>query len=344
MPPRKPAPKTTNRATSKARKKRPHRSSEGIRTKWIGFRLFRDGSGAPIRRFYNLDTLASATDRLLREKHNFIARAVQGILGPAEIIHLEFELTRENNYRFVFRVEAGNARRKQAQLAFVAAKHHENYSKVLATEHHNLRVLHERAPDHIVKPFAGGRVWLPPGRRKDQPRREVYAYLTQWMGGFHEIALDAKGRLAVLGQGKKAYSKAQVEVIKKEVALAVLRSYDAETQTAMEIPQIASGDLVVTPPPKAEPRLKITGCRRLLKNATPAKLIHRIARAEWETEDTAFALAPEDPGVLADAVHNALGRETGRMWFQHYLHALNRGRFKEHPALPREAIEAFASQ
>lgn len=344
MPSRKPAPKTANRSASKARKKRPSRGDAGIRPKWTGFRLFRDASGSPIRRYYNLDTLASATNRLLREKRNFILRAVQGILGSAEVTSLEFELARENKYRVVFRLEAGNARRKQAQFAFVAAKHHENYSKVLATEHHNLRLLHTRAPDHVVKPFAGGRIWLPPGRRKDQPRREVYAYLTQWLGGFHEIRLDAKGRLSAIGQRKKAYSKAQTEAIKAEVALAVLRSYDAESETAMEIPQISSGDLVVTPPPKTEPRMKITGCRRLLKNATPAKLIHRIAGAEWETDETVFPLAPEDPSVIAEAVHNALGRETGRIWFQHYLHALDRGRFKPRAGLPREAVEAFASQ
>ena len=344
MPPRKRAPNSHNRSASKARKKRPHRRETGLRAKWTGFRPFRDASGAPLKRYYNLDTLASATDRLLREKRNFVVRAVQGILGPAEVTSLEFELTRENNYRFVFRLEAGNARRKQAQFAFVAAKHHENYSKVLATEHHNLRLLHERAPDHVVKPFAGGRIWLPPGRHKNQPRREVYAYLTQWLGGFHEICLDAKGRLAAIGQKKKAYSKAQTEAIKAEVALAVLRSYDAESGTAMEIPQISSGDLLVTPPAKTEPRIKIAGCRRLLKNATPAKLIHRIAGAEWETEETVFSLAPEDPGVIAEAVRNALGRETGRMWFQHYLHALDRGRLKAHPALPREAVEAFASE
>ena len=343
MPPRKPAPNPHNRSASKGRKKRPHRRDTGLRAKWTGFRLFRDASGAPLKRYYNLDTLASATNRLLREKRNFILRAVQGILGPSEVTSLEFELARENNYRFVFRLEAGNARRKQAQFAFVAAKHHENYSKVLATEHHNLRLLHERAPDHVVKPFAGGRIWLPPGRRKDQPRREVYAYLTQWLGGFHEVSLDSKGRLTAIGQRKKVYSKAQMEAIKAEVALAVLRSYDAESETAMEIPQISSGDLMVTPPQKTEPRIKITGCRRLLKNATPAKLIHRIVSAEWETEEAIFSLAPEDPNVIAEAVYNALGRETGRMWFQHYLHALDRGRFKACPALPRDAVEAFAS-
>ena len=73
----------------------------------------------------------------------------------------------------------------------------------------------------------------------------------------------------------------QTEGIKGRIVEIMAATFDAASGESIEMPQVASGDFVVTKPRRGEPRLKLIACRRFVRRMTPAKLIHNILDTEW---------------------------------------------------------------
>lgn len=334
--------RSTPRPTT--RRQTPSRGHGVFRTRWSGFRPLFDYWGNEIPRFYQLETLANAVDWTFQlKKDRFILPSVQEAIGPAPVVSLVFELFQEGRYQLIFRVRALNARRKEGLFALVVAKRADDYSKVAAAEHANLRLLHERAPESVVRPFRGGNIYLPDRRGRVDHGRDVYAYMTQWLAGFHELGVNSDLQFIINVKARHTFTIAQTEALKARMVEIVARTYHPAKHTCMDLPEIASGDFVVTSAGKGVPRLKLIACRRMLRNMTPVKLIDKLAGASWDWGDRSLHLAPEDPEMLFDAIARAAGKDEARAWFRQYLAAIAAGKVKERVALPREIVAELAA-
>jgi hypothetical protein len=318
--------------TSRARENAP-------RVHWSGFRPLFDFWGTEIKRFYKIETLAGATEWMIGKNDRFLAPSIQDVLGPAPVASLSFDLFQEGRYQLIFRLRAVNARRREATFAFVAAKKHEDFSALAQAEHRNLRILHERAPAYVVKPFRGGTIYLPDRHQRAGHGREIYAYVTEWLNGFHELGVNRDLQFFVNIAKPHTFTIAQTEALKQRIVEIVARTYHPGRRECMEIPQIASGDFVVTNTPRGVARLKLIACRHLLTRVSPEDLIHRVAAASWEWGGRRFRLAPADPSAVFDAFAGAVGRATARAWFTQYHAAVSRRVLPEQDTLPIGDLE-----
>jgi len=315
------------------------RGGEPLRISWSGFRPLFDFWGQEIRRFYQVETLASAVEYAIRRRDRFIIPSVQSVLGDAPLTHLAFELFQEGTYQLIFRVRAMNARKRSGLFAMVAAKREGDYSDLARGEHDNLRILNERAPEHVVRPYLGGNIFLPDRHGRVEHGRDVYVYLTQWLTGFHEMGVTKNLQFYINTQTPHTFTIAQTELIKRNIVEVIARTYNEERQNCMTLPEIASGDFVVTPPPKqGAPKIKLIACRSLMRRATPAKILQRLAETSWDWAGQRFRLMPFEPETTFDGLARARGREQAREWFQLYAKAIESGRMKENQTLPLEDL------
>lgn len=308
----------------------------GIRTRWTGFRPLFDYWGAEIPRYYKLETLSSAVDYALQTKRDrFLVASVQQVLGPSPVVSLALELFQEGRYQLIFRVRALNGRRKQGQFALVVAKRAEDY-KLAANELAHLRVLYERAREFVVRPLRGGNIYLPDRYGRAERGREVFGYVTQWLSGYHELGVNENLQFIINIEARHTFTIAQTEELKAKMVEIVARTYSPGKRDCADLPEVASGDFVVTMPPK--PRLKLIACRKMLRNMTAVKLVDRIAGACWAWGEREFYLVPQDPNMLYDAFARAWGKEQARKALKEYADALDAGKLKEHGGLPRDVL------
>ena len=299
--------------------------------------------GQEIKRFYQLETLANATEWLLRTSDRFILPSIQEILGPSPVKALSFELFQEGKFQLIFRLRASNAKRKQGSFAFVVAKKHDDISVIAQREHQNLRLLHERAPSSVVQPYRGGTIFLPDRHKRADHGREVYAYLTHWLEGYYELGVTRELQFFVNVAKPHTFSIAQTEALKASMVEIIARTYKPAKRNGMDMPQIASGDFVVNGSGRGVPRLKLIACRHMLEHVTPAKLIDRILGAAWDWGSREFRIAPEDPTLLFEALSRARGEEEARAWMAQYCAAVAAGRLREQEGFPLEELRSFGT-
>lgn len=295
------------------------------RVKWSGFKVLLDFWGQPMKRYYQLETLASAVEVSLTWRNSFVFRSVHEVLGAHDVLSLHFELFQEGRYQLIFRLHAVNVKGKSAQFALVAAKNHEECSKIAETEHHNLRTLYTRMPKFVVRPHWGGQLFLPDRHRRKEHDRHIYAYLTGWLNGYEEMGVTRSLQFYVNAMKKHTFTLAETEVIKGEALEIVAASHDPRTRTAMELPQIASGDFVVSRD-GPQPRIKLIACRRMQRNVTRHKLLAQVLTESWEWGGRTFKLAPEDPATVLAALTRVWGKEEARACVRAYLDGVAAGR------------------
>ena len=283
----------------------------GVRTRWTGFRPFFDYWGNEIKRFYQLETLANATDHMLIEKDRFILPSVQEVLGPPEISSLAFELFQEGRFQLIFRVKAGNVRKKQGAFGMVVAKNAEECSTVARNEHNNLRTLHERAPMQVVKTYRGGAIHLPDRHQRTGKGRDIYAYLTQWLQGYDELGINKNLQCIANTLKVHTFTKSETETIKGLMVETVFRSYDPKSRTCMAMPEIASGDFVINWSRKDNLRLKLIACRRLINSVDSSRVLAEVMKASWEWGGQRFYLVPDEPETLLAALERVVGKDRG---------------------------------
>lgn len=317
------------------------RAGTGPRIRWTGFRPFFDYWGNEIKRFYQLETLASATEYMIEHRDQFIVPSVKTVMGPSPLTSLHFELFQEGRHQLIFRLQAGNTRRKQGAFGFVAAKNAQEHAEVARQEHRILEELHRRAPQFVVRPFRGGKVFLPDRHGRESHGREIYAYITEWLNGYHELGVNRNLQFFLNTLKPHTLSLAQTELLKGQIVEIMARTYDAEKRNAMAVPEIASGDFVVTHPDRGPLRLKLIACRRIVNVSAPARYLHQIATASWEWGDTLFRICPDEPETFFQGLKRAVGAETARLWISQYLSLVRRGTVKDPLPEFTEALAAF---
>lgn len=294
------------------------------RVKWSGFKEMKDFWGQTMKRFYQLETLANATEASLTWRNSFVFRSVHEALGPQEIISMQFELFQEGRYQLIFRLRAVNSNGKTAQLAYVAAKNHEECTDVAKTEHFNLRTLAARMPKHVVQPYWGGTVVLPDRHKRKEQDRHVYAYLTGWLNGYEELGVTRSLQFYVNGLKKHTFTLAETEQLKGQVLEIVASSHDEQSRTAMALPQVASGDFVVRR--DGGLALKLIACRKMQKNISRQKLLSQVLTQSWDWGGRTFKLAPEDPTTVLAALTRAWGEDIAKTAIRAYLDGVAAGR------------------
>lgn len=253
-----------------------------------------------------------------------------------------FELFQEGRFQLIFHMAAGNTKGRQAHCAVVAAKREGEVSKIARREHENLIVLNGRAPEHVVRPYFGGQVFMArakPGKG-GQPRF-IYIYTTQWLHDYHEMGVQRDMQFYINTAKPITFTLAHTEAIKRKITEIIARTYSPETRDCMEMPQVASGDFVVTKPSRGEPNVKLIACRKLLRNMTPEKVVGRIVRSHWDWGGRPFTLCPAEPRTLLDGLAAARGPEEAGLWARAYCDAA-KSRILPPPALwPVSALRSL---
>lgn len=336
------------RSKPRQRKRRPgsrkpaSQRAPDLRIRWHGLGPLLDARGREVKRFYKLETLTSAAEYAIRQhRDHFIVPSIQAVMGAAPLHELAFDLFLETPARLIFRLRATNANRKQAAFAFIAAKNADPYSKRLAAEHADLARFHDRAPNWILKPLCGGRLYLPDRYRRAAHGRKIFAYLAQWPRGFHRLAIGKNRCFFVGGEPVQPLTAAQTEELKAQMVAIVARTYDRERHDCISLPDVTAGDFLATRPQSGALKLKLIGCHGALKNMNPAKLVHRIVDGHYTWHGRPFRLAPQDPEQLYRALAEALGSDTAHAWLAQYRDAVNRGKLAGQEELPLEIMDGM---
>jgi hypothetical protein len=333
-------------ASRKAAPARPavRRAQDGPRVSWGKFRPMYDYWGNEIKRFYQLETLAGATELYMRSWDRFIVPSVRDVLGGAPLTRLHFELFQEGRFQLIFRLEAVNANRRRATFAFVVAKNHEECSTVAHAEHRHLTTLHERAPGLVVRPYRGGAIFLPDRHRRADVRREVYAYLTQWLDGYDELGIHKNLQFIVNVKPHHLFSAEETERLKVMMIEVIARTYDAADRTCMAMPEIASGDFVVRRGARGALSIRLIACRRIQTRMSPAKLIDQILDAGWDWGGAKLRLMPADPANFLAALTHARGPAEAAAWIRDYARAVRARRIPARRPGFLEALEELMVQ
>ena len=340
-----PTPKKSRPAGARPPSRPIQRTTAGqLRITWSGMRTMYDFWGEPIKRHYTLDTLEHATNRMLIGQDKIIGPSIRQVVGNSAVISLAFELFQEGKFQLIFRVRALAANRKTAIFGFVVAKNHQELSTVAEHEHTCLRVMHERAPNHVVRPFHGGRIFFPPTRSGHGEGRLVFAYLTQWLGNYHELGVERDLNFYVNVLRPQRLTNAQTEDLKTKMVEIIARTYDPLKRDCMEMPQIASGDFVVTKPTQGPLKLKLIACRRIVNRISPAKLIHLIASTSWDWDGKPFKIVPTEAEGLFDGIVRARGLEEARSWIKAYRNAVLDGNLPEQDVPNKRALEKLCKK
>lgn len=294
---------------------------------WENLRPLYDFWGKEFKRFYKLETLASAVEKKLNEHDPFILPSITGVMGRTPIVSLRFELFQEGKFQYIFRVRATNSKRKRSNFALVAAKNAVEFSQLAKSENANLTLFHERAPHHVVEPFKGGTVYLPDRYRRKGQGREVYCYMARWLGAHHELGIGRDLQFFVNVKRPQRFSHAQTQALKCRIIEVMLRTYDPSARNCMALPEIAWGDFVVTKPSVGPPKVKLIACRSILTRVTPPKLINEMVQAKWTWGGRSFRLRPDGPKDFLEAMANVLGKKQALGWLSQYRAAIARGRY-----------------
>lgn len=316
-------------------------SSRPLHISWKNLGPMYDFWGKEFERYYQLETLTNAVERAIRGEDKFMLPSIHEVLGPNPITSITCELFQEGRFQLIFRMRAVNANRKRASFALVVAKNHKECSDVARTEYKNLRILNGRVPQCVVKPYRGNTIFLPDRHKRTTHNRELYAYVTEWMRGFHELGIQRNHQLFINIPNKQTFNRDQTQALKRRMVEIVLRTYDPKGRTCMGMPQLASGDFVVSKPGQGNAKLKLIACRELLQRISPARLFHEILHAEWDWSGKSYRLAPESPTDIVQALHNAYGKKEATRWLDLYRIAVKAGRFPESRYFPLDDLTAL---
>jgi hypothetical protein len=311
--------------------------------KWKNLGPMYDFWGKEFKRYYQLETMANAVEGLFKERarDSFLAPSIKSALGPAKITRCEIELFQEGYYQLIFRMKVQNSQKRKGTFALVVAKDNKGLSETAKREHHTLNQLYERAPQCFVRTLKGGTLFLPDRHRRKENDRFIYAYVTEWQHGYHELGIQKNGQFFVNIPKPVRMNNAQTQQLKRRMVEMVIRSYDPVKRNCMAIPQIASGDFVVTLPGKQNPRLKLIACRELTPRVSPSKLIHSLLSAEWEWSGEQVRLAPDSYEDWEQALNNALGKNRAKDWMAVYRKDVE---LKRYPKLKKIDPEFYNSE
>jgi len=308
-------------------------------TTWHNLTEFRDERGKPFRRFYKLETLTGAIDKMVREQDRFLVPALQQILGPGALNSILFELYSEDPLRFVFNGRATHSSRKRANFRLVVAKNQEEATRRVAVEYKHLLALHKRMGDHMVQPLRSAGIFLPDRYRRQDQHREVGAYMTGAAIGFGPLGIHKSGQYMALEPTPHTFTKKETEVLKQRMVTAIVTAYNPVTRDAIDTHQLDATTFCVHRPSRGLPKLKLFNCVHMQTRVTTAKMLGFLLTDTWENRGVETAIAPEEPQDFFDAVAEAVGRDTARQWIAQFARMADADKVKA----PKDgSVEALA--
>jgi hypothetical protein len=253
-------------------------------------------------------------------------------------------LFQEGEFAYVFRINVHTADRKKSRLGMMVAKNEGGMSRIAKLEHDNLRRLHERCKDIVVRPLEGD--YLPfSGSR---PAR-VYAYFTLWLNRFHELGVQHKNMNFYINELPFQYFDSRMsDRIKGRMLGLMFRLYDPLRREAIEPPKVGAGDFVMTR--KSPHDLKLIACRKILKNVSLDRCIALYLGYYGTWGDRLFHFVPNEIEPLRQAlieglvIHHGLRVEDVLLALKHYRDSLARIKSRQDEWTPLPALNKLLSE
>lgn len=323
------------------RAKMPATAPEPVRIGWEGFRPMLDARGKALKRFYQLETLASGMERLLKGQDRFCWPSVQTVLGPSRPAVINFTFWYEDTYRYVFRMSVANMRRRRGVFALVVSKNDAECRTLLQSEYGHLDWLGARCPEWVNAPYRGGSLFLPERRSIEKTgrgrEREVFAYVAPWPGAYGSLSAGAGGQFVLLGETPKLLSLGDTETLKQDIIRLAVRSFDPGARRGIDLDALLPEDFAVVRT-TGKWRLKLVACRRLRPRLNPSELIHTLLGVRWQRDRAVVMLAPNHAADFAEALTSAAGEETAHHWMALYGDALRAGKWHAHDSAYVDAL------
>jgi hypothetical protein len=260
--------------------------------------------GQTFKRPLRSDMLQESLKRYFTKPDNALLRSLEQwhrkryALGDLRTVTAD--LFQEGEYAYVFRVTVNVGDRKNSRLAMIVAKNEERMSRLAGLEHGNLKRLHLRCEDLVVRPFEGGCLIL------SGPRHgRVYLYFTAWLNRFHELGVQHKNMNFYVNELPFQYFDSLTsDRIKSRMLEIMLRLYDPVRREAIEPPKVGAGDFVITR--KSPHDLKLIACRKILKGVSLDRCIALYLGYHGTWGDRLFHFVPDETELLRQALLDGL--------------------------------------
>lgn len=312
-------------------------------TKWNNLVEFTDQHGKPFRRFYQLDTLTSAVDKLVRERDRLFQPAIEKVLGPGKANSMLFSLTAEDEWRLIFTIKVTAVNNRKTTLSLVVAKNPEEGSSRVAQEYKHLRLLHERLKDEMTEPLRAGILFLPDRYRREEHHRELQAYLTALPVGYEPLGIHRNLQYTAGTSPPHTFSKKETEVLKQKMATLALNAYHPVTRNGLDTGQLDPSTFQVNRSGKSMPKLKLFNCVHMQTRLTSTRVIAFLLTDTWTCRGNESSVAPESPSMFFEAIVNAVGPETAKQWLKQYCHQAKAGKVKSPSPDYLEGLSEFAN-
>jgi hypothetical protein len=290
------------------------RSDLAFSTKWQNLVEFQDERGKPFRRFYKLETLTGAIDKMATEQERFLAPAIQQVLGKGRITSITFTLHEEDPLRFVFHARVNCGTRKRTNIRLVVAKNQEEATRRVAVEFKHLSALYGRIPEQMVQPLRSGVIFLPDRYRRKEHHREVGAYITTAPSGYEPLGIHRNHQFMSLGTAPHTFSKRETEALKAQMSAIVIGAFDSGSRDGIDTHQIERSTFEVYRPSRGLPRLMLFNCVHMQPRLTPSRLLGFLLTDSWTSRGVESPLTPDEPRAFFKALVEAVGAETAKDW------------------------------
>ncbi|MBX3178394.1 MAG: hypothetical protein KF886_13620 [Candidatus Hydrogenedentes bacterium] len=298
-------------------------------SKWQNLVELTDFRGKSWRRFYKLETLASAIDKLVHEGDRFLQPAIEQLIGaPGRLSQIVFTLADEDALRFIFHVSAAYASRKRASFALIVAKNAEEATRRVALEYKHLKILAERIPDAMAVPIRSGAIFLPDRYRREAKNRDIGAYITTVHSGYEPLGIHRNGQYMTAGGVPHTFTKRETEHLRARMVTLIASAFHPIKRDGIDTHQIEPSTFQVHRGGKGMPGLKLVNCVHMQTRLSPAKVVGFLLTDTWKFRGVESPLAPEDPEAFVDAIAAATDRETAAQWIGTYLRLARSGKLK----------------
>jgi hypothetical protein len=295
------------------------------------------------------------SNALLQAIRGYLARPAGALIGSLGKLHQNnygFEdlrtvtagLFQEGEYAYVFRINVEAEDRMKSRLAMIVAKNEGGMSRLAKLEHDNLKRLHERCKDNVVRPLQGGLMTVLGPR----PAR-VYAYFTVWLNRFHELGVHHKNMNFYVNELPFQYFDSRMsDRIKGQMLGLMFRLYDPLLREAVEPPKVGAGDFVITR--KSPHELKIIACRKILKGVSLDRCMTLYLGYQGTWGDRLFHFVPNEIKPLRQAlieglvIHHGLRAEDVLLALKHYRDSLARIKSRQDEWTPLAALNKLLSE
>lgn len=284
--------------------------------------------GRAFKRPLRSDLLQETVKRYFAKPHNALLRSLgqchRKSYGLEDLYTVTAGLFQEGEFAYVLRINVHTTDGKKSRFAMILAKNEGRMSRIAKLEHDNLRRLHERCKDIVVRPLEGD--YLPfSGSR---PAR-VYAYFTLWLNRFHELGVQHKNMNFYINELPFQYFDSRTsDRIKGRMLGLMFRLYDPLRREAIEPPKVGAGDFVMTR--KSPHELKLIACRKMIKGVSLDRCMALYLGYRGTWGDRLFHFVPNEIEPLRQAlieglvIHHGLRAEDVLLALKRYRDSLAR--------------------